>query len=239
MLVLEAARRKAEFSVVARQSVLGVDLWSSTGFNYGESLDPLRENLSRDEIFRADALVFESDRRDFIAGRQFLRLVLSAYTDIPPKDIQFCFGVAGKPEMRRFSGAFNLSHSGGVATVAVTRVRGISLGVDIEAIREIDRDVPKHCFSKTEQKILYGKSDSVWLESFYRIWTRKEAIVKCFGTGLDDDMNKFDTMSWCGEPKARAKVCIDGNEKTVHLHEFEPIPGFVGAIAVEAHPELE
>jgi 4'-phosphopantetheinyl transferase len=238
MFVPEPACRVAKCLFVTDQRTLRVDLWTSAVSDWLLPIDHIKEHLLQEELDRADALVFESDRREFIAGRQFLKWILSRYTDIPAKEIRLGFGVAGKPEVQGFLGGFNLSHSGGVATVAVTRARGISLGVDIEAIREIDRDVPKHCFSKTEQKTLHGKSGSGWLESFYRIWTRKEAIIKCFGGGLDDEMRKLETINGRGEAKARAKVRIDGKEKVVELREFAPMPGFMGTVAVGVNSEI-
>ncbi len=89
-----------------------------------------------------------------------LRQVLARYLDEDPAGIELRRGEHGKPALADSSSPlrFNLSHSGELALVAVTQ--GREIGVDIQKIKP-RRD-----------------------DAFYKAWARREAIVKCAGTGL-------------------------------------------------------
>jgi phosphopantetheinyl transferase len=89
-----------------------------------------------------------------------LREVLACYLDENPAGIELRRGEHGKPALADPSSPlrFNLSHSGDLALVAV--MKGREVGVDIQKILP-RRDV-----------------------AFYKDWARREAIVKCAGTGL-------------------------------------------------------
>lgn len=92
---------------------------------------------------------------------QTLRRVLATYLDEEPGTLEIERGEQGKPELRDGGGLeFNLSHSGELVAVAVTR--GRQVGIDIERI------APRH-----------GRP-----AAFYRDWVRHEATVKCLGVGL-------------------------------------------------------
>lgn len=97
----------------------------------------------------------EPDRR-----RRALRKVLARYLDEDSAEIELQEGPHGKPALADLSSPlrFNLSHSGDLALVAVTQ--GREVGVDIQKIKP-RRDI-----------------------TFYKAWARREAIVKCMGTGL-------------------------------------------------------
>jgi len=89
-----------------------------------------------------------------------LREVLARYLDEDPAEIELREGPHGKPALADPSSPlrFNLSHSGDLALVAVTQ--GREVGVDIQKIKP-HRDI-----------------------AFYKAWARREAVVKCVGTGL-------------------------------------------------------
>ncbi|MDQ6812000.1 MAG: 4-phosphopantetheinyl transferase, partial [Actinomycetota bacterium] len=65
------------------------------------------------------------------AGRA-LRDVLAAYLETSPEAIRIVDGAHGKPELAGRELHFNLSHSGDVGLVAVSRERPV--GVDVERI---------------------------------------------------------------------------------------------------------
>jgi len=107
-----------------------VDLWI-----FGLRLGPDDCGLlSPCERARADRFDFRRDRDLFVAGHARLRRILGAYLQESPAALRFAYGESGKPAL---SGplAFNLSHSGGFAALAVARFQ---LGVDIECIRPIE-----------------------------------------------------------------------------------------------------
>ena len=78
---------------------------------------------------------------------------------------------------------FNISHSGDRAVCAF----GTSeIGVDIEKIKPLsDRLMQKIALPSERAKISAAKQ-------IVRLWTRKEALAKCVGTGLGDEIFKTD-----------------------------------------------
>lgn len=75
---------------------------------------------------------------------------------------------------------FNVSHSHGVVVLVIDKV---SVGVDIEKVRPVEDDLKNFVTSIEEAAFA---SDS---ETFYQIWTNKEALVKAEGHGIKERPN--------------------------------------------------
>jgi len=87
---------------------------------------------------------------------------------------------------------FNLSHTNGLALIALAR--GGPLGVDVEIVRRDDPplDVADRFFSPAELRELGAASLADKAVAFFRCWTRKEAFIKALGLGLQRDLQSFD-----------------------------------------------
>lgn len=156
--------------------------------------------LSSQEVDRANRFAFENVRRAFIQGRLFLRRVLARILDCSPAAIEFISEGNGKPKLRQGSLAFNLSHSGGTALLAVTRNRPV--GVDLEFIRA-ERDLlglAQRFFAKNEYDELRRLPETDQLRAFYLAWTRKEAFIKALGEGLSHPLDSFEVTLTPGIP---------------------------------------
>lgn len=147
--------------------------------------------LSVDEIERADRFKFPDVRRAFIQARLFLRRMLGAILELPPADLQFAFEGNGKPKLVDEAVAFNLSHSGGEALLAVSAA--LPVGVDLEQIRA-ERDLiglAQRFFAVKEIEELLRLEPSAQVRGFYSCWTRKEAFIKAIGEGLSHPLDSF------------------------------------------------
>ena len=71
---------------------------------------------------------------------------------------------------------FNISHSKGVVVLAVSENHDI--GVDVEVIRNKDEDLVKYISNEEELEFIKNEFD------FFSVWTSKESLVKCLGTGI-------------------------------------------------------
>src|SRR2546425_11822333 len=91
--------------------------------------------LTDDEIESARRFKFEPERNLLVSSHGALRCILARYCGTSPRNIRFSFGQNGKPELKRHEQdiAFNLSHSGNRALIAITN--GRSSGIDTERIR--------------------------------------------------------------------------------------------------------
>ncbi len=142
-----------------------------------------------------------------------------------------CETAAGRPFVRNAGLDFNVSHSEDLALIAVLPGRG-SVGVDLERIAHISdllgfaRTV---CTSRELGQLLRRREQQ--LESFYRLWTCKEAYLKGIGSGLSADPVRVEIgvdNAVCGLQR------IDPDGRSFTITTFYPRPGFVAALAVSA-----
>ena len=204
-----------------------VDLWLWSLDPPEERLAGLRAHCAEDELARAARFVRAVHRDRHIAGRGRLREILGAETGRDPRDIVFVYGANGKPAMEG-GPEFNLSHSGDLAALAISRDGPV--GVDVERRREIEDAVARHHFSPAEYSALSGLSGADWLDGFYRCWTRKEAVIKTNGLGLSMPLDSFDVTLAPGTPARLDRIAGDDPEAWRLVH-FDPAPGCSGAVA--------
>jgi 4'-phosphopantetheinyl transferase len=186
-----------------------VDVWK---VDLGdEAFDELGGLLCVGERARAAQLVSGRDQLLWTRSRGALRMLLGRYLDHDPRRIRFELGPYGKPRLaepgrqgaedrraepertdREHDLRFNLSHSGELMLLAVTA--GAEIGIDVERSRA--RYTPR----------------------FLKQWTEREAIVKCFGTGL-----------------ARARIVSNGGYAP-WTAELDIGPGAFAAVAIAGGP---
>ncbi len=75
---------------------------------------------------------------------------------------------------------FNVSHSHYLVGLVIDNV---PVGIDIEKIRPVDKKLSDYVSDELEKNYIHDD------QSFYEIWTNKEALVKCVGTGIKMKMN--------------------------------------------------
>jgi 4'-phosphopantetheinyl transferase len=85
---------------------------------------------------------------------------------------------------------FNISHSGPYVLCAIGHKNRI--GIDIEEIRKVDINAYANCFTIREWSAINGSDRPV--ESFYRLWTRKEAVIKADGRGMQIPLPSFEVL---------------------------------------------
>ena len=147
--------------------------------------------LDPDERRHAAAYRRHSDRQTYVAAHVGLRRVLSAYTGVEPGKLPLgrewceeCGQRHGRPVLVGLPGApeFSLSHSHGLALVAVARTR---VGVDVQALpsqETVDACLP--LLHPAERQEITRLPPGHRLTAFARLWSRKEAYLKGLGTGL-------------------------------------------------------
>lgn len=165
-----------------------------------DQLPMLSRLLSADEHQRAERFHFEKDRRQFVAARGLLRVILGRYLAIAPEIIQFCYNAYGKPALKPTQHAqgkvqkleFNLSHSHEFALYGVTQ--GHPIGIDVEYMRSEVNWVAlaESVFSTQERAILHALPTDQQIPAFFRGWTCKEAYIKAEGQGLSRPLETFD-----------------------------------------------
>lgn len=198
-----------------------------------------REILADDERLRAERFHFEKDRRHFIAGRGALRMLLARYLNQSAQEVCFAYSNYGKPQLANSTSTidlrFNLTHSHGLALLALTHGRDI--GVDVERLRDMERDgepLAERFFSPRESAVLRSLPPEMRREAFFHCWTRKEAYIKANGKGLSLPLDQFDVSLRPGEPAMLLATQHDPDEvRRWSMHSLLPAAGYVGALAIE------
>lgn len=173
---------------------------------------PGADGLPTPERERAVAILRPEPARRWIAARWALREVLGRYLGEDPATIPLRNGEHGKPELadRPDRLAFNLSHSAGLALIAVAQGRPV--GVDVERINP-DRDLlalAERGLDPEAAAAVRAATESERAAAFYDGWVRHEALVKCLGGGL-------------GNPSPSQPIA---------LVELDPGEGYAAALAV-------
>lgn len=211
-----------------------VHVWRVTLDVDATIVQSLSTTLCATEKQRAERFHLQLHRDRFIVGRGVLRQTLASYLNRHPSEIEFCYNSHGKPEIEETQQLrFNLSHSQGIALVAVTQNRDI--GVDVEFIRDDFpcEEIAQQFFSEAETATLQVLPQHLKIPAFFACWTRKEALIKATGKGLSLPLNKFDVSLTPGEPAELLHTAWDESEaQRWTLQAMIPDAGYIGALAV-------
>ncbi|PML56114.1 4'-phosphopantetheinyl transferase family protein [Vibrio lentus] len=180
-----------------------VDLWLCSLSNLNDQPDnvsQLKKRLTTDEIAKVERYRMPSSQIQALYVRNYLRKVLSSYSDLMPEAWRFEYGEKGKPrliEKQQIETGlnFNISHSKEHLLIAVCQREGksLQLGVDIEHARSstnID-SIMKHYFSDTELTDLLKLNKEEQRERFFDLWALKESYIKATGKGLATSLRSF------------------------------------------------
>lgn len=191
-----------------------------------------RTTLEAGELARAARFHFEKHRRQFVVGRGGLRYVLARYLDVRPEECRFSYGAYGKPALVSEGLRFNMSHSHGVALIAVALDR--ELGVDVEHVRAdfASEDIARRFFSRAEVATFNALEKEEQVAAFFRCWTRKEAYIKAIGRGLSEPLDAFDVTLAPGEAAALLRA-ERGDAARWAMFNIDVGDDYAGALAVE------
>lgn len=213
-----------------------VHIWRSALDLSPAALDAAMVLLADDEVERARRYKFARDRRRFVAARAFLRRTLAGCLSAAPEQLRFAYGRFGKPELLRGPHAdtveFNLSHTGDLALLAVTRNRRV--GIDVESVRHLSdfQAVASRFFSERENAALKEIPAAGRDFGFYCCWTRKEAFLKALGEGLACPLDSFDVSLDVAPRLLRVGDDTEAASKWTLCH-LEPGGAYVAALAIE------
>lgn len=219
-------------------SVDSVHLWYVSLVLPAQRLQHLAGFLSDDERERARRFVFGRDRRQFVAARGLLRIILARYLACKPEDVVFSYDAGGRPVLEPTSGRdelrFNVSHAFEQAIFAVSCNRRV--GVDVEYVRPIPEveAITQSAFSALEQANWRALPKDQQLRAFFRGWTRKEAYLKAVGVGLSYPLHRIEVTFAPGEPARLLSIDNDSQQASEwSLVELHPTGDYIGALAVE------
>lgn len=154
------------------------------------SVSSLHNVLSDSEKSRVQQLRNSNDRLVYILTHSLLRLLIARELDKDPYSVDFANDKNGRPFLQSGEIFFNISHTRYAFAIALART--YVPGIDIERIdRNIDHDqIAENYFSKNE--IDYITRDENRRKAFFRLWTRKESLLKSIGSGIVTDLTQVE-----------------------------------------------
>jgi 4'-phosphopantetheinyl transferase len=156
-------------------------------------LTPYMKNLasflSQKELSRAYSLAAGQYRDVYILSHGILRLILSYYSGIHPREIIFHTSPAGKPFISTGTLLFNMSHAPNIVAIAINQADEIGIDIEERISGFSPDEVAAQYFNAEDIASLRKADEDKSLKLFYTYWTRKEAFLKAIGTGFTNHMD--------------------------------------------------
>ncbi len=211
--------------------------WLATTAVSAEQWPLLARMLVEAERERALRFHRARDRESYVAAHALLRATLSQLAGGAPQSWQFRPNAWGKPELVRERSLpdfrVNLSHTEGLAAIAVAT--GVNVGIDVESTRREDltRELAGSVFAAAECAALDACPPEQLKDALFAFWTLKEAYIKAVGKGLSLDLDGFaftlDPISVSFAP------AIPDDPSEWFFHRSGPTPEHAMAVAAR-HP---
>lgn len=188
--------------------------------------------LDAAERARADRFRFAADRDAYVTAHALRRALLTQAFDLPRSAWQFVRGPYGKPEIDPALGVrarVNLSHTRGLAAVAVCAAHAV--GIDVEGCEDRTDGglaLAERYFCPSEIALLHACHPDRTLEQFVRLWTLKEAYLKATGQGLTRSLH---SVAFALDP-VRVTFPADAADDPGHWQFFEARPTGAHRLAV-------
>ncbi|QGZ37648.1 4'-phosphopantetheinyl transferase [Pseudoduganella flava] len=216
----------------------GIDIWLA---HYRQFTDQprLRAVLSPAERDKEQRFHFADDRMRYLVTRALVRGTLSRYAPVAPDQWRFEDTPFGQPRIANAEPecaglAFNISHTGGLIALAVTRER--ALGIDVENVtaRHSSEGIARRFFSAAEVAALEAVPPALRHERFFEYWTFKEAYIKARGMGLSLPLERF-TIHFPQDDEVRLEIDpeLGDDPQRWCLWQLRPAPGYLLALCAE------
>jgi 4'-phosphopantetheinyl transferase len=235
--VLIEHRRVQGLPSSLKMPLSGIHLWSAHTDPENDPAINISTLLSLDEQARAERYIVAKARRQFVEVRGLLRMLLGAYLQRDPASLEFIYSANGKPSLSVGSGGdsiqFNISHSQAQVLYAFSADQAV--GVDIEGVNPLISyiDLAHRICTPKEQRAFDQLPPSRQAQAFYKIWTRKEALVKLGGNRLYEKLSILEVPA---HPTA-GSYWILAEDRPIWLQDLELAEGFAGAIALSTAPD--
>lgn len=178
----------ADAAISSYFNLENIDVWRINITTLVPHLSDLQKLLDLQETEKTQRYRQEKDRQSRIIGRAVLKILLGRYLKAEPKEIRFQLDHNKKLLLQNILSEnlyFNVSHSGDWILIAVSTN---PIGVDAEQINTSFTYQNLLGFSFSLEEKNYIQAAAKPHQSFYKLWTRKEALLKATGKGLIDDL---------------------------------------------------
>ena len=224
----------------------GVHVWYIDKSRFSkEQILNFRKFLSEEEKTKADRFHFEKDQTRYIISHGILNQLIANYLNIKLTDLSFEKNKKQKPFITGYPHLqFNLTYSLDYILIAFRfcpqnqlEHSNMQIGVDVEDVtRSIDIElIIKDYFTFEEQnEILSAPSPA---SVFFKLWTRKEALVKATGTGLTNQLKTYNLFPPVSKLLIKEQFSSHFYSQKLFIHSFKIDESGFGSIAVMENDE--
>lgn len=151
--------------------------------------------LSPEERATHDRFRFDRHRHTYLVSHALLRGALSQLVDCSPAQWLFGLNAYGKPHLTNpaphLDIQFNLSHTHGMAVLALAINREVGIDVEHLGRQETNTDLAERFFAPEEVAELISQPQDKQPVRFLEYWTLKESYIKGIGMGLSCPLESF------------------------------------------------
>jgi 4'-phosphopantetheinyl transferase len=191
--------------------------------------------LSADERAKISRYHRHADRSRSTLAWLTVRLVLAQKLKCAPRSIAFVDGRYGKKTAQGAASRirFNISHSGELVAVAFSVD---DIGIDVERVEAVPDflNIARAQFHPVEYRHILSSSEQDRLAAFFAIWTRKEALVKGLGAGLNIPTDSFAVPIGQGSAAPMIAQSVLWQTSTWQLMDLDIRTGYRCSVAVRA-----
>lgn len=205
---------------------LGAVFYSIQLSKFRAVLPKLKRYLNTEENKRSERYYHTKDKERFIICRALLKYCICRHTGQDISTVILKKDTNKKPYLLNYNSLyFNVTHAGDFALIAIACS---PVGIDIERLdTNFDyNEIVKNVCNKQELDAL-ERSENV-KHTFYKLWTRKEAIVKATGLGITDDFTDIPSL----DGYHLMPENLLGQLSNIHVISFQFNTTYKGAIAL-------
>ncbi len=161
----------------------------------------LEAMLEPHEREQAERFAFPWLRTRYAVAHAALRTIAARCLGATPASLRWAARPNGKPWLPGAGLELNLSHTGDWGMIAVGH--RYPVGVDIEAITpdRANPDMIRAVTSTAERAAFAALPPREHAVAFFRLWVRKEAVIKALGTGLSRRLDTIDVPLAADAPR--------------------------------------
>lgn len=215
----------------------GVSVWAMKN-DSAETAAEFGGVISVEEHEKAARFHRELDRIAYVVTRGALRALLSEQLRRCPGELRIRTGLHGKPSLAsnlEESLDFNVTHTRGYSYIALSRSGPV--GIDVEWLdREVEVEALTESFFHPEECIwLRGLPVEARSTAFFRLWVRKEALMKGIGIGLGPEFARYPLIDSPGlDLVVRTEAPTSDGRRRWRVSDLKSESGYHAAIATLA-----
>lgn len=186
--------------------------------------------LSAEELQLNQQFRCAEDRNSHVAAHALKRLMLHQATGLPVSSLRFACDEFGKPHLVGSDLAFSLSHTRGLAAVAVSSAELVGIDAEAKASAFVPgTDLLELGVLSASDLASIARADVPAL-TFLRMWTAKEAVSKAVGRGLS---MSFAEIAICG-----TVACAESRRWRLHFFEYPAATHVVAAATPDGKADM-